>query len=74
MAMSHGISYLHSHSGLERELRMPKHIVLVDARFKELFTSGLYEITPYKFNGVSYYKVPIMAFVHKGGIFKNLNQ
>lgn len=70
--MSQGITYLHSHSWLERELRFPKHIVLVDAEYKEIFENSLIPIEPFKHGGVIYYKVPILSFVYKGGVFKNL--
>ncbi len=71
--MSYGISFLHSHSGLERELHFPKHYVLIDAKFKSLFVDGIVKIEPFKYNGILYYKVPIMYFVRMGGVFKNLN-
>lgn len=60
---------LHSHSGLERELKFKKHIVLVDEKFKVLFLEDTIE--PFKYNGVNYYKVPILSFVKNGGHFKN---
>lgn len=70
--MTTGITYLHSHSALERELRFPKHIVLVDAKYKSLFADCIEgDITPFSYYNVDYYKVPILAFVRKGGIFKN---
>ena len=68
--MSHGLNYLHSHSALERELRFPKHTVLVDERFKHLFLADT--IQKFVYNKEVYYKVPILSFVHKGGVFKNL--
>jgi len=68
--MSHGLIYLHSHSGLERFLAFPKHIVLVDAEFEELFPKDVVE--PFRYNKVDYVKVPILMFVDKGGVFKNL--
>lgn len=68
--MSHGIDYLHSHSGLERELSFPKNIVLVDAKYKDLFKEK--EIKAFKYDGIEYYKVPILSFVKKNGQFKNL--
>lgn len=63
---------LHSHSGLERDLRMPKHIVLIDEEFVELFFDC--PKNKFKHGGKTYYKIPILSFVHKGGIFKNLNE
>ena len=64
------LPFLHSHSGLERELQMEKRNVLVDLEFEELFKDVPTEIfeTPNK----TYLKVPIFAFVRKGGIFKNM--
>ena len=60
--------FLHSHSGLERELKIPKHTVLVDEEFGDRFI----EKKPFKYNGVDYIKVPILSFVKEGGVFKNL--
>lgn len=73
--MSQGIKYLHSHSGLERELHVPKHIVLVDEEYKEMFETGGLKIPLFKCkqNGNIYCQVPTLLFVHKGGVFKNLN-
>lgn len=68
--MSHGKEYLHSHSGLERELRFPKHTVLVDERFGHLFKIK----QPFVRNKILYYKVPILDFVNQGGVFKNLSE
>lgn len=65
-------SVLHSHSGLERELDMPKHTVLVDESFKSLFASEPY--TLFRHNGKRYIKVNILSFVKKGGLFKNLSE
>lgn len=72
--MSAGKINLHSHSELERKLNFPKHIVLIDARFKDLFADGGIRIEPFKYDGVEYYKVPILAFARKGGEFKNLDK
>lgn len=69
--MSHNLTQLHSHSALERELRLPKNTVLVDAEFKEMFKGHL--LWPFRFNGVDYFKVNILHFVKNGGIFKNLS-
>lgn len=68
--MSYGKDYLHSHSGLERELRFPKHIVLVDEKYGHLFK----KFVPFKHGDIMYYKVPIMDFVKNGGVFKNLSE
>lgn len=65
---------LHSHSGLERELKIPKNKVLIDEKFKDLFAEGSIKIEPLKYDGVNYYKIPILAFVRKGGEFKNLTK
>ena len=75
--MSQGINYLHSHSGLERTLRdddiVNKSHVLIDEQYKMMFADGAIRLTPLKINGVRYYKVPILSFVRKNGVFKNLN-
>lgn len=70
--MSMGVQYLHSHSGIERELRIPKNVVLVDESFKGLFEKTDV-IVPIVYNKVKYYEVPIMSFINLGGVFKNLN-
>lgn len=69
--MSVGVVQLHSHSGLERELRMPKYVVLVDVKYRNLFVDC--PIVDVSYGGVTYCKVPIKAFVKNGGLFKNLN-
>lgn len=66
--MSVGKDFLHSHSGLERELKFPKHTVLVDERYGELFVDR----AQFQYNGVIYYKVSTIEFANKGGVFKNL--
>ena len=71
--MSHGMTFLHSHSGLERDLKFPKHTVLIDARFVHEFNKFGIKTTPFKYNGVEYYKVNILAFANAGGVFKNLS-
>lgn len=68
--MSYGKDYLHSHSGLERELRFPKHIVLVDEKYGHLFKKSV----PFKHGDIMYYKVPTIDLVKKGGVFKNLSE
>lgn len=68
--MSKGKDFLHSHSALERELRLPKHIVLVDKKYSHLFLGEPYSLC--KYGGVDYLKVNTLSFVNKGGIFKNL--
>ena len=72
--MSHGLLQLHSHSVLERDLKFPKHIVLVDACFASVFHKNGIDTVPFKCNGIEYIKVPILAFVHAGGHFKNLSE
>lgn len=66
--MSYGKDYLHSHSGLEREIKLPKHVVLVDESYAHLFSKAV----PFKHNNKTYYKVPIMEFLKNAGVFKNL--
>ena len=72
--MSHGIKYLHSHSAIELEQNFPKHIVLVDEEYKNLFIDCIKEIKPYKYKGKTYYKVPTIIFVKKGGVFKRFKE
>lgn len=67
--MSRKYGALHSHSGLERELKFPKHKVLVDEEYKGMFIEDTIE--PFKYMGKVYYKVPILSFVRNGGHFKN---
>ena len=67
--MSKNFGLLHSHSGLERELKFKKHIVLVDEQYKNMFLEDTIE--KFKHLGNVYYKVPILSFVRKGGVFKN---
>lgn len=62
---------LHSHSALERELRMPKDTVLIDAKFGRMFLDVPH--VAYKHGGVNYLKVNTMAFVKRGGVFKNFS-
>lgn len=59
---------LHSHSTIERELDMPKHTVLVDVQFSEMFKNCATQTVRY--DGVDYLKVPTMSFVKNGGVFK----
>ena len=68
--MSHNLQVLHSHSGLEREMHLPKHIVVVDASFSHLFTNE--KVAKFKHNGVEYIRVSTRAFLEQGGLFKNL--
>lgn len=66
--MAKETTFLHSHSGLERDLKFPKHTVLVDEEFGDRFI----EKKPFRYHGVDYIKVPILSFVNQGGVFKNL--
>ena len=68
--MSHKIDILHSHSALERALKMPKHTVLVDEKFKDLFMKGSYK--EFSCQKIKYIKVNTYDFYKKGGVFKNL--
>lgn len=75
--MSHGITYLHSHSGIERQLKETagdKFHVLIDEEYLDRFESVTRDITPFRYMGKTYYKVPTMAFVICHGIFKNLER
>jgi hypothetical protein len=68
--MSQGINYLHSHSAIERDLNLPKRVVLVDEKFGEMF-----RVTrSFEYKNKVYYKVPVMEFVRKGGAFRNLDE
>lgn len=69
--MSNGLQYLHSHSALERELNVPKHLVLVDAQFEDLFLSDA--VVHVRHNGKAYIKVPTITFVNKHGTFRNFD-
>lgn len=70
--MTENIKTLHSHSGLERELLIPKRFVLIDVEYKSMF-GDFCVVETFKHKGVWYCKVPILAFVEKGGVFKNLD-
>lgn len=63
---------LHSHSGLERLLDMPKHIVLVDKKWEYLFEDEPHE--NFRYRNTDYLKVSILSFVNKNGCFKNLSK
>jgi hypothetical protein len=69
--MSKGFDFLHSHSWLERELGLPKHQVLVDAKFIHMFARD--KVTPLEYQNVKYFKVPTISFVRQGGLFKNFS-
>ena len=76
--MSAGFKFLHSHSGLERTVKdkdlYNKSCVLIDEEYACLFSDISPLVKPFKRDDVMYYKVPVWAFVKKGGIFKNLNK
>lgn len=68
--MSRGCDYLHSHSGIEVEMKFPKYIVLVDEKYKDLFSKS----TPYSYKGNMYLKVSTKEFADMGGVFKFLRE
>ena len=68
--MAKETTFLHSHSALERDLKLPKSVVLVDEEFGNRF----FEKKPFRFRSVDYFKVPILSFVNQGGVFKNLTK
>lgn len=70
--MSRGLTVIHSHSGLEREIKFPKHYVLVDACFASTFHKYGMNTIPFKNQNIEYIKVKILDFVKVGGVFKNL--
>ena len=75
--MSKGITYLHSHSGLERSLpetANDKFHVLIDEEYKNIFDACGVEVKKFSHKQKQYYKVPTYAFFRKGGVFKNLNK
>lgn len=49
-----------------------KFHVLIDEEFKHMFDDCKRDVRPFKYNGITYYKVPTYAFFRKGGVFKNL--
>lgn len=75
--MSQGVTYLHSHSDIERNVRelvRDKFHVLVDKEFKHMFDDCTTDVHPYSYKGKMYYRVPTYAFYKKGGLFKNLDK
>ena len=68
--MSKGYDGLHSHSGLEREINLPKNTVLIDKRYGYMFLAENRTLITHK--KIDYYKVNILSFVKKGGVFRNL--
>ena len=76
--MSYGHLYLHSHSALERnvddkDIVNKSHVLICDTGIKyfEDVKDFLHKI---EIDKRTYYKVPIMMFVKKGGVFKNLSE
>ena len=64
---------LHSHSGIERELSMSKHWVLVDIKFLPMFSPfDMGDVFTKK--DVKYVEVKTSAFVAKNGVFKNYDK
>lgn len=61
--------HLHSHSAIERALLFPKNVVLVDEKYEFMFDSV--GVVKFEYDGVPYIKVPILAFVRRGGVFRN---
>ena len=68
--MANETTFLHSHSALERDLKLPKSIVLIDEEFGDRFI----EKKPFRVRSTDYYKVPILSFINQGGVFKNLTK
>ena len=69
--MSNGVTYLHSHSVIERDLKFPKHIVLVDKEYGHLFKDK--NTKDFRYKDKNYIKVNILDFVHAGGFFRNFS-
>jgi hypothetical protein len=67
--MSHSVGFLHSHSSIERDMRLPKHYVIIDEEYKNMFLDAQLV----KIGRKKYYKVGTLDFVLKGGIFKNFS-
>lgn len=71
--MGKDIGCLHSHSGLERRLGLPMGIVLVDDKYVQDFIGDGIKTESFRVKNRTYHKVPILAFVKRGGKFMNLN-
>ena len=71
--MSRGLTVIHSHSGLEREIKFKKKYVLVDDCFASTFHKYGMNTIPFKNQNIEYIKVNILDFVKVGGVFKNLD-
>lgn len=70
--MSYNVPFLHSHSAIERDEHFPKHTVLIDPKYAELF-DGV-PTRKYTYQKREYLKVNILDFVKRGGRFKNLSK
>ena len=68
--MSKGVNCLHSHSGIEVEMKFPKHIVLVDEKYESMFSWH----QQYYYKNKMYLKVSTREFAENGGVFKFLRE
>lgn len=68
--MSQGITYLHSHSAMERDLFLPKHEVIIDEQYRCNFDKA----RKFVYKGKNYFIVPIALFVKNNGRFLNLKR
>ena len=68
--MSHTVDFLHSHSSIERDMKLPKHYVLIDEEYKHMFLEAKLVMVGRK----RFYKVGTFDFVCKGGVFKNYSE
>jgi hypothetical protein len=50
---------------------MPKHLVLVDAKFATTFITNNIRVVSIKYGNTDYIEVPILGFIKMGGVFKN---
>lgn len=60
---------LHSHSGIERALNIPKKQVIIDERFEDLFGADVQR--KFTYQGRVYLLVPTWIFYQRHGEFKN---
>lgn len=72
--MASYIDSMHSHSGLENSLGYPKHLVLVDEKYEDLFLEANIRVVKVSIKNKKYLRVPILAFVKLGGQFKNYTE
>lgn len=61
---------MHSHSALERELKFPKNVVLIDQEYGDRFAD--FQLKPFTYKGHQYYKVDTYLFYRRHGVFKNV--